>query len=145
MIPLVVRNGVHFYAVDCYGGSPEFNGSRDCVVRRHKASSPQDSPSNGCCFFRYCLGPINVRLSFPTPTVGVKWACVIQELVVALLRVLLYNSYTCYGTWYLFVRRTCFPTPKLRCALAANKYAETNSHRFMPDELNLIASSEPGC
>ena len=33
-------------------------------VRRHRASSPQGSLSNGCCLFRYHHGPINVRLSF---------------------------------------------------------------------------------
>ena len=45
-------------------------------ARQHKASSPQGSSSNGCC----CLcrgqhGPINSRLSFPTPTIGMKWTC----------------------------------------------------------------------
>ena len=40
-------------------------------IRRHRASSPQGSSSNGCCFFRYCLGPIFKRLfSFTTPTNG---------------------------------------------------------------------------
>ena len=38
-------------------------------VRRHSASSPQGSSSNGCCLFRYHHGPNNVRLSFPTPTI----------------------------------------------------------------------------
>ena len=37
-------------------------------VRRHRASSPQGSSSNGCCLCSYHHGPINVRLSFPTPT-----------------------------------------------------------------------------
>ena len=38
-------------------------------VRPHRASSPQGSPSNGCCLVRCPHGPINVCLSFPTPTV----------------------------------------------------------------------------
>ena len=33
-------------------------------VRRHRASSPQGSSSNGCCLFAHHHGPINVRLSF---------------------------------------------------------------------------------
>ena len=37
-------------------------------VRRHRASSPKGSSSNGCCLCRFPYGPINVRLSFPTPT-----------------------------------------------------------------------------
>ena len=36
-------------------------------VRRHKASSPQGSSSNGCCLFRKHHGPFFVSLSFPTP------------------------------------------------------------------------------
>ena len=43
-------------------------------VRRHGASSPQGSSSNGCCHFAGHHGPINVRLSFPTSTIGMKWA-----------------------------------------------------------------------
>ena len=39
-------------------------------VRRHRASSPEGSSSNTCCLFRYHHGPTNVRLSFPTPTIG---------------------------------------------------------------------------
>ena len=38
-------------------------------VRQHRTSgSPQGISSNGCCLFRYHHGPVNVRLSFPTPT-----------------------------------------------------------------------------
>ena len=36
-------------------------------VRRHRASSPQGSSSSGCCLLMYHYGPVNVRLSFPTP------------------------------------------------------------------------------
>ena len=43
-------------------------------VLRHGGSSPQGSSSNGCCHFAGHHGPINVRLSFPTPTIGMKWA-----------------------------------------------------------------------
>ena len=44
-------------------------------VRRHRASSPQDSYSNGCCLCRSHHGPTNGRLSFPKPTTifGMKW------------------------------------------------------------------------
>ena len=46
----------------------------------HRASSPQGSSSNCCCLFTYHYWPINVRLSFPTPTnnnnnIGMKRAC----------------------------------------------------------------------
>ena len=37
-------------------------------VCRYRASSPHGSSGNGCCLFRHHRGPINVRLSFPTPT-----------------------------------------------------------------------------
>ena len=41
-------------------------------VRQHRASSPQGSSSNsGCCLLKFHQGPINVRLSFPIPTIGV--------------------------------------------------------------------------
>ena len=43
-------------------------------VRRHRASSPQGSSSNGCCLFAgHHNKPINMRLSFPTPTIGIKY------------------------------------------------------------------------
>ena len=44
-------------------------------VCRHRASNPQGSFSNWCCHFAGHHGPINVRLSFPTSTIGMKWAC----------------------------------------------------------------------
>ena len=37
------------------------------TVRRHRASSPQDSSRGGCCLFRYHHGAL---FSFPTPTIG---------------------------------------------------------------------------
>ena len=43
-------------------------------VRRHGASSPQGSSSNGCCLFRYHHGQTNVRLSFSTPTIGIDYS-----------------------------------------------------------------------
>ena len=44
-------------------------------VRRHRASTPQGSSSNGCCHFAGQQGSINVRLSFPTPPtiICMKW------------------------------------------------------------------------
>ena len=42
-------------------------------VRRHRASGPQGSSSNGCCNFAGQHGQINVRLSFPTSTTVMKW------------------------------------------------------------------------
>ena len=59
------------------GSVPSFSGNaivyRWCSpprVRRHRASSLEDSSSNGCCLFRKPHGPISVRLFFPTPTNG---------------------------------------------------------------------------
>ena len=50
-------------------------------VHRHRASSPQGSSSNGRCLFRFSHGPINARLSLPTPTIGMKSACAIQKSI----------------------------------------------------------------
>ena len=44
-------------------------------VHRHRASSPQGSSGYGCSLFRHHNGPFFVRLYFPTPTSGIKWAC----------------------------------------------------------------------
>ena len=44
-------------------------------VCRHRTSSSQSSSSNGCCLFRKPDGPIFVRLSFLTPTVGTVNIC----------------------------------------------------------------------
>ena len=55
------RDGVHLFMPP---NSPELIGSRNCVPMAFTTESPQDSSSNGCCFFRYLHGPINVRLSF---------------------------------------------------------------------------------
>ena len=46
-------------------------------VRGHRASSPQGSSSNGGCLFAVYHRPVNVRLSFPTPTIGMK--CIINR------------------------------------------------------------------
>ena len=51
-----------------------------------RASSPHGSPSNGCCIFRFHHGPVIVRISFPTPTIGMKWACAIQNVSDASVR-----------------------------------------------------------
>ena len=59
---------------------PDFMRSRSCVPMMFaaesppaRASSPQGSSSNGCCcLFRHHHVPINVRLSFPIPTISMK-------------------------------------------------------------------------
>ena len=53
-------------------------------VRRHRASKPQGSSSNGCCHFAGHHGPINTRLSFSIPTItniGMTWTCYTPYLV----------------------------------------------------------------
>ena len=45
------------------------------IVRRRRASSPQGSSNNGSCHFAHHRGPIDGRLAFPTPTIGMNWAC----------------------------------------------------------------------
>ena len=42
-------------------------------VRRHRASKLKVVP-NGCCLGNH-HGPINIRLSFQHPLIGMKWAC----------------------------------------------------------------------
>ena len=44
------------------------DGSSLPRVRRHSASNPQGSCSNGCCLVRNHHGPTHARLYFPTPT-----------------------------------------------------------------------------
>ena len=73
------RGGVHlFIPPTAIGSVPGLSGHANAYrwrslprVRRHRASSPQGSSSNGCCLFRYDHGlwPIFVRLSFSTPTI----------------------------------------------------------------------------
>ena len=74
------RDGVHIYRQPSSCQSLlEFIRSRDCVsmvftaesIRRHRASSPQGSYSNGSCLFRYHRGPFFARLSISTPITGV--------------------------------------------------------------------------
>ena len=79
-IPPAFRGGVHLFGPPTamrHWVSPEFTGHTNACrwrslarVHRHRASSPQGCSSNGCCLFRHRHGPINIRLSFPTPTVG---------------------------------------------------------------------------
>ena len=59
----------HTYAI---GSVPSLSGQAVAYrwrslprVRRHRASSPQGSSSNGCCHFTGHDRPINMRLSFP--------------------------------------------------------------------------------
>ena len=67
-----------FGSVPCSSGHATAYQRRSLLrVRRLRASSPQGS--YGCWFFRHHHGPINVRLSFPTPTIGMKWACANHE------------------------------------------------------------------
>ncbi|CAM9107909.1 unnamed protein product, partial [Ascophyllum nodosum] len=49
-------------------------------VRRYSVISSQGSSSNGCCLFRHHHGPIDVRLSFPTPTNTVADMCDIESI-----------------------------------------------------------------
>ena len=68
-------------------------------VRRHRASSPQGSSSNGCCLFAGHHGPISVRLFFPTPTVGMK--CIINRRplhTVTVFYLLLYAAHIIIGS-----------------------------------------------
>ena len=39
------------------------------------SNSPRGSSSSGCCNFAGHYRPIIVRLSFPIPAIGMKWAC----------------------------------------------------------------------
>ena len=72
------RGGGHFLFKPPYaiGSVPSLSGYTNAYrwcslprVRRHRASSSQGSSSNGCCHFTSHHGPINVPLSFPTPTI----------------------------------------------------------------------------
>ena len=49
-------------------------------VRWNRASKPQGSSSNGCCYFRFHHGATSMRLPSPTPTVGTLWACAVQNV-----------------------------------------------------------------
>ena len=49
----------------------ESAGTRSVVVLKVATVS-------GAAFALYHHGPINVRLSFPTPTNGIKWACMLK-------------------------------------------------------------------
>ena len=80
-IPPDFRNGVHLYIPPTATGSvPSLSGHEMAYrwrslsrVRRHRASSLQVRSINGCYLFRYHHGPIDVRFSFPTLTIGMKW------------------------------------------------------------------------
>ena len=105
-IPPDFRGCVHvFTPPSAVGSVPSLSGHAIAYpwcslprVRRHRASSPQDSSSNGCFFLRCYYGPINVRLPFPTLTtsIGMKWACAIQKVSInrERLTVLLVVSWT---------------------------------------------------
>ena len=74
-IPPDFGGGVHLYTAIHNRASPEFIGSRKCVltlVRRHRANSSRGihSSSNRCCLLQVTTDQLepNVRLSFPTST-----------------------------------------------------------------------------
>ena len=77
-IPPDFRGGVHLLIPPTAVGSVTSSSGHAIAtrwrslpkVRRHRASSLQGSSSNGCYLSRYHHGPINVRLYFPTPTIG---------------------------------------------------------------------------
>ena len=55
--------------------NPEFIGSSLPRVRRHRVSIViKVVPVTGAAVLHH-RGPINVRLSFPTSAIGMKWAC----------------------------------------------------------------------
>ena len=60
-------------------------------VRRHRASSPNGSSSNGCCLFAGHHRLINVRVSFPTPTIGMK--CITNRVTPHSVFCLLYAAH----------------------------------------------------
>ena len=76
-IPPVFRDGAHLcippFAVGSVsslaGHATAYRWRSLPRVRRHNASSPQGSSSNGCRLLRYHHGPFIVRLSFHTPTI----------------------------------------------------------------------------
>ena len=78
-VPPDFRGGVHEFIIRSYatGSVPSLSGHALAYrwllprFRRHMASSLSvqgSSSNNGCCFCRSRHGPLNVRLSFPTPT-----------------------------------------------------------------------------
>ena len=83
--PPEFRGGVHLFiytAIRHRVSLPSLSGPASAYrwrslprVRPHRASSPQGSSTNGCCLFAGHHGPNNVHLSFPTSTIGMKWAC----------------------------------------------------------------------
>ena len=73
-IPPGFYGGVHSYAIESVsslsGHATVYRWRSLPRVRRHKASSPRVSSSNGCYHFAGHHGPIYVRLSFPTPIIA---------------------------------------------------------------------------
>ena len=68
------------YTAKRYRASPDFTGSRNCVKMAFTAESPSPQgqwPSRQLKLPVLPLhhnGPFDVRLSFPTPNIGMKWA-----------------------------------------------------------------------
>ena len=78
------RRRPFIYTANRHRVSPELSGHAFAYrwrslprVRRHRASSPQGSSSNG--WFRFHHGPINMRLSSPIPTIRMKWPCAVKK------------------------------------------------------------------
>ena len=84
-IPPDFRGGVYLFILPyAIGSVPSLSGHALAYrwrslprVRRHRASSPQGNSSDGCCL---CRSPWNVRLSFPTPIIGMKEAYYVESM-----------------------------------------------------------------
>ena len=87
-IPPASRGGVHFFMPPyAIGGQPRVYG-----VTQMRTDGVHCGESTGTgpvvlklvqvmdAAFAGHHGPIDVRLSFPTPTIGMKWACAIQNI-----------------------------------------------------------------
>ena len=80
-LAISAATSVYLYRYSPYaiGSVPSLSGHANAYrwrslprVLRHRASSPQGSSERVLPLHHH--GPINVRLSFPTPTIGMKWA-----------------------------------------------------------------------
>ena len=83
-------------------------------------SSTQGRTNNGCCLFKYHHGPINVRLSFPTPSIiywfvssvgsisSVVSTCAIQEVSEAVSDVVIHDIIVVVTITVLHSNRSVF-------------------------------------
>ena len=88
-IPPTFRGSVHLIIMSTAIGSvPSYRVTQlrtDGVHCRESAGTGPVNPNvvpNGCCLSRYHHKPINVRLSFPTPTIGSSKVLTIHLLIV---------------------------------------------------------------